>query len=518
MRSARHYGKCMGFFLLCFLGVVNCGLAAQKGGTVTYAQAGTVETLDPPGASDNTSEEVNLMIYDKLFNFTPDLKIKGQLVEKYETSSDALTWTFWIRKGVRFHDGTDLDAEAIKFNFERWLGPEKPIKAYGLFGPVVKSVEAVDKRTIKVRMKTPFSPFPAYLSHAASGIVSPTQFKKYGLDMSRLPCGSGPFKLKEWVKGDHLTLVRNEDYWDGAPYLDAIIVRPVTEAATRVMQIQAGQIHAVTNIPPEVFPQLKKDPKLSVIVSPSNVSMFINMNIQKKPFNDIRVRQAMNYAIDKEAIARDLFQGMADPISSVIAPVVEGAYQPAPYEYNPEKAKKLLAEAGYLRGFSCSLWSPSGRLPKDTELTQLIQKYLDAVGITTKIQVWEWATFLNEIRQPIDKAKWDIFLMKFSPSTGEARWQLYLSWTSENFPPKGNNRAFYSKPAFDKLVELGTAAPTTELKNKYFKEAQIMLREDAAWVPICSPHIINVTSKKLHDFIFSPLENGYANNKTWLEK
>jgi ABC-type transport system substrate-binding protein len=490
----------------------------QKGGALTYAQPGSVETLDPPYANDNMSEEVNMMIFDNLLQYTPDLKIKGQLAQKWEASSDGMTWTFWLRKGVKFHDETDLDAEAVKFNFDRWIGPEKPFKAYGLFGRIVKSVDLVDKYTIKLHMIAPFSSLPNYLCHPAAAIESPAQLKKYGREVSRNPSGSGPFKFKEWVKGDHLTLVRNENYWDGAPYLDAVVVRPVTEEATRIMQLQTGQLQAATNIPPEILSRLRDDAKLNVVVSPTNVSLYVIINNQKKPLTDVRVRQALNYAIDKEAIVKDLFKGMASPLSGVNAPIVEGAFQPKPYEYNPAKAKKLLAEAGYPDGFTLAQWSSSGRIVKDVEVSQLIQKYLGAVGVKTQLQVMEWVTFENENRQPPDKAKFDIYLMKWAPSTGEARWQLFLAWTRENWPPGGSNRALYSNPEFDKLVELGTRARSQKLRNEYFQKAQTLVTEDAAYIPICSPHSINVTSKKLHDFVFSPLEHAYATNKTWLEK
>ncbi len=521
MKSLRQIFPLIFLFLtVCCLAFSNNATAAapQKGGTLVYAAPGSADKLDPTVTTDNMCEEVVFMIHDNLLRYSPDLKIKGQLAEKWESSRDGLTWTFWLRKGVKFHDGTDLDAEAVKFNFDRWIGPEKPFRAYALFGPIVKSVEAADRYTIRVHLRNPFSSFPSYLCHPAGGIVSPTHFKKYGADIARNPCGSGPFKFKEWVKGDHLTLVRNENYFDGAPYLDAIIIKPVAEEATRVMQVQTGQVHATTSIPSEMLPQLKSNPRVDVFSIPTNVSLYMIINNQKKPFTDVRVRQAMNYAIDKESIVKDLFQGMADPMSSVNAPIVQGAYQPPPYEYNPEKAKKLLAEAGYPNGFTCAQWTPSGRIVKDVELSQLIQKYLGAVGIKTQLQTFEWTTFLSENRQPPEKAKFDIYLMKWAPSTGEARWQLHLAWTRANWPMAGANRALYSNPEFDKLVEQGTVATTEELRDRYYKQAQTLLAEDAACIPICSPHRINATSKKLHDFVFSPLEHALATNKTWLEK
>jgi peptide/nickel transport system substrate-binding protein len=297
-----------------------------------------------------------------------------------------------------------------------------------------------------------------------------------------------------------------------------VVVKPVTEEATRVMQLQTGQIQAATNIPPEVMAQLQKDPRLNVATAPTNVALYMIINNQKTPFTDVRVRRAMNYAIDKEAIVKNLFQGMASPMSGVNSPIVQGAFQPPPYEYSPEKAKKLLAEAGYPNGFTCSQWTVSGRIVKDMELSQLIQKYLGAVGIKTQMQVFEWVTFENENRQPPEKAKFDIYLMKWAPSTGEARWQLFLAWTREKWPPAGSNRGLYSNPEFDKMVELATRAPNQKQRDEYFKKAHTLLAEDAACIPLCSPYSINVTSKKLHDFVFSSLEHAYATNKTWIEK
>ena len=215
---------------ICVVGFSGNGLTAQKGGSLFYAQAGGHETFDCAVANDNMSEEVNRMIYDKLIEFTPDLKLKPTLATKWETSSDGMTWTFYIRKGVKFHDGTVCDANAVKFNFDRWIGAEKPYKAYGLFGPVVKAAEVADDYTLKVHMKVPFSSLTAYLAHSAAGIQSPTHFKKVGKDgVAIKPVGSGPFKYKEWVKGDHVTLVRNEDYWDGPAHLDSVIIKPVVE-------------------------------------------------------------------------------------------------------------------------------------------------------------------------------------------------------------------------------------------------------------------------------------------------
>ncbi len=269
------------------------------GGTVTYAAGADPDSLDPANAESNPSEAVNRMMYENIVRFDEKLKIVPGLATRWEQAKDGLSWTFFLRKGVKFHDGTPFNAEAVKVFFERMIGPEKPSRA-GLFTPFVNSVDIVDEYTAKVNLKTPFAFFLNNLAHSASGVISPAALKTYGKDISRRTVGTGPFKFVEWVHGDHLTMVRNDDYWGGKPHLDQIIVKTVKEDSARVMMLQSGDAQLIVRIPSEDIPRLEKDPNIKLDSTETLRVLFLGINCYKKPFNDVRVRQAIAYAIDTE--------------------------------------------------------------------------------------------------------------------------------------------------------------------------------------------------------------------------
>ncbi len=504
-------------FFVTFLAVPHA-MAVKKGGTLIYGQQASPQKLDPPVTEDNAGEEVNRMLYENLVRFSPEMKLEPALATSWENSPDGLTWTFHLRKGVKFHDGTHFNADAVVYYFNRSTGPEKPLKGYGLFGTLVKSAETVDEYTVKVQLNEPFSFFLNRIAHSGAGIGSPTAHKKLGKDLAFNPVGTGPFKLAEWVKGDHITLVANEDYWGGRPNLDKVIVKPVTEEGARILQLETGQLDVTTGIPPEALPRLRKNEKLSVVLKQSNIGVRLVMNNTKKPFDNILVRRAVNYAIDKEAIAKHLYTGLAVPIPGVVSPVITG-YEPMRfYKYDPERAKALLAKAGYPDGFTANMWTFSGRIMKDLELSQTIQKYLAAVGIKAKLQVMEWGTFLSKTRVAKEKNESEMFLMKWAPSTAEASWVLWPAFTKANWPPTGSTRSFYHNPAFDKLVDLSMTSSDVKLRDAYLRAAQIVLAEDAAVAFLISPKIIMAQSKKVHGIVFSPLALIYATEKTWVDK
>ncbi len=512
------------FFNLFLLILISCllifpasGLARVSGGTVTYAAGADPDRLDPANAESNPSEAVNRMMYENLVKFDEKLRIVPGLATRWEQSKDGMTWTFFLRKGVKFHDGTPFHAESVKVFIERMIGPEKPSRA-GLYVPFVNSVEIVDDFTIKIHLKTPFAFFLNNLAHSASGIISPTALKTYGKDIARKPVGTGPFKFVEWVHGDHITLIRNDDYWGGKPNLDKIIIKTVKEDSTRVMMLQSGDAHLIVRIPPEDVPRLEKDAKIKLDSTETLRVLYIGINCFKKPFTDIRVRQALNYAVDKEAIVKNIYQGRALVSSGIVAPLTTGHVQVQGYPYDPEKAKKLLAEAGYPNGFKAKLWSPQGRYPKDFEMAQVVQQQLKKVGIDCTLDTMEWAAYLAATRKPPEENESELFLLGWAPSTAEARWILYPLFTTEQWVPKGNNRSFYSNKEFDELVAKFTRATNKAEMDKYLKDAQELLIREAPSIFILVTKETIGMSKKLHGVINSPLELTYFDHQTYLEK
>lgn len=508
----------MAMILMAFLIFTPTPSPAQvSGGTVTYAAGADPDNLDPANAESNPSEAVNRMMYENIAKFDPKLKIVPGLATKWEQSKDGFTWTFYLRKGVKFHDGTPFNAEAVKVFFERMIGPEKPSRA-GLYVPFVNSVEIVDDYTVKINLKTPFAFFLNNLAHSASGIISPTALKTYGKDISRRAVGTGPFKFVEWVHGDHLTMVRNDDYWGGKAYLDKIVVKTVKEDSARVMMLQSGDAQLIVRIPSEDIPRLEKDPNIKLDSTETLRVLYIGINCSKKPFTDVRVRQALNYAVDKEAIVKSLYQGRALVSAGIVPPLATGFFSVKGYPYDPEKAKKLLAEAGYPKGFKAKLWSPQGRYPKDFEMAQAVQQQLKKVGIDCTLDTMEWAVYLAATRKPPEENESELFLLGWAPSTAEARWILYPLYTTEQWVPQGNNRSFYSNKEFDDLVNKFTRATSKAEMDKYLKAAQELLVKEAASIFILVTKETIGMSKKLHGVINSPLELTYFDHKTYLEK
>jgi ABC-type transport system substrate-binding protein len=492
-------------------------LAQVSGGTVIYAAGADPDNLDPANAESNPSEAVNRMMYENLARFDEKLKIVPGLATKWEQSKDGLTWTFFLRKGVKFHDGTPFNAEAVKVFIERMIGPEKPSRA-GLYTPFVNSVEIVDEFTIKINLKAPFAFFLNNVAHSASGIISPTALKTYGNDIARRTCGTGPFKFVEWVHGDHLTMVRNDDYWGGKPYLDQITVKTVKEDSARVMMLQSGDAQLIVRIPSEDIPRLERDANIKLDSTETLRVLFLGINCAKKPYSDVRVREALSYAIDKESIVKNIYQGRALVASNMVAPLTTGYFRVKGYSYDPEKAKKLLAEAGFPNGFKAKLWSPQGRYPKDFEMAQAIQQQLKKVGVDCTLDTMEWAAYLAATRKPPEQADDEIFVLGWAPSSAEARWILYPLFTTGEWVPGGNNRTFFSNKEFDEMITKFTKATTKADMDKYLKAAQELLSKEAPAIPILVTKETIGYSKKLHGVINSPLELTYFDAKTYLEK
>jgi ABC-type transport system substrate-binding protein len=510
-------GTTISFLIAVLLFIPGLSQAQVSGGTVVYVAGADPDSLDPANAESNPSEAVNRMMYENLARFDEKLNIVPGLATRWEQAKDGMSWTFFLRKGVKFHDGTSFNAEAAKVFFERMIGPEKPSRA-GLYTPFVSSVNVLDEYTLKVNMKAPFAFFLNNLAHSASGIISPAALKTYGKDISRRTVGTGPFKFVEWVHGDHLTMVRNHDYWGGKPYLDRITVRTVKEDSARVMMLQSGDAQLIVRIPSEDIPRLDKDPNVKLDSTETLRVLFVQINCAKKPFTDVRVRQAVAHAIDKESIVKNIYQGRALVAQGMVAPLTTGYFPVQGLPYDPEKAKRLLAEAGFPNGLKAKFWSPQGRYPKDFEMAQAIQQQFKKVGIDCTLETMEWAAYLAALRKPIETNESEIFLLGWAPSSAEARWILYPLFTTEQWIPQGNNRSFYSNKEFDDLVNKFTRATTKADMDKYLMAAQEILAREVPTTPVLVTKETIGYSKKLRGVINSPLELTYFDSKTYLEK
>lgn len=522
MQKKRKIGiVCLSVFTLIFFTSLSI-IAAEQGGTLTFGMVGDAINLDAPNYSSGPDEEVIRMVYENLVRFkeqSGSLELEPGLATDWSNSPDGLTWTFNLRKGIKFHDGTPFNADAVVYYFKRAIGEPKTRKGWGLFGKIVKSAEAIDPFTVKVNLKTPHAFFLNRIAHGAAAIGSPAAHKKYGKELAFNPVGTGPFVFKEWIKGDHITLVANEDYWRGRPKLDTVLCKPVKESGTRILQLEAGQIDVTEYIPDESIARLEKNKDVDVVTMLSNQGVRLSLNNSKKPFSNVLVRQALNFAVDKETIAKHLYGDLAVVIPGAVSPAIAGFVKMRGYGYDPERARALLSEAGYPNGFSMSLYTTgTGFIMKDIALAETIQKYFSEVGVKVKIEKMEWAAIKRVTKQPPDKNKSDSFFMKWPPSTGEATWMLQASLTKALWPPVGSTRSFYDNPVFDELLNMATSSADVKKRDAYLRAAQIVMNEDAPFVFLVTPMLIWGKSKKVNDMVFSPLSLAFASEKTWIQK
>ena len=490
--------------------------APVAGGTLTFAAGADPDSLDPQNTQSNPGEQVNRMMYENLVRFNAKMQIEPALAESWTQSADGLVWTFKLRQGVRFHDGTPLDAKAVKYFVDRVLSDEKPFKA-SLYTPFVQGAQVVDDHTVRVTLKQPFAAFLFRLAHSAGGIVSPAAHQKWGKDLTLHPVGTGPFKFVEWVKSDRVVLERNDAYWGGRPLLDRVVVKTVREDSARVLMLEAGDADLILNIPPEDIPRLRKDPRFAIDSIATARALYVVINVKKKPFDDVRVRQALNLAVNREAIVKSLFQGNAEAISGIVAPLQNGYAKLPGYAFDPKKAKELLAQAG-VPALKVKLWSPKGRYVKDFELAQAVQQDLAAVGVDAALNTMEWGAYLSATKTGPEQTDRELFLLGWSPSTGEAQWGMYPLLHSSQLAPKGDNRGFFASKALDDAIDKATTATSEQTRLGALREAQQIVIKDAPAIFLISPNMIVGAVKKVHGVVNLPLELTYLTEKSWKEK
>jgi peptide/nickel transport system substrate-binding protein len=466
-------------------------------------------TMDPPQITDLNSTRVIKRMFEGLTaQELGTYKIVPGLAQTWDISKDGLTYTFHLRPNVKFHDGVPLTAEAVKFCFERQMNEQGPFYKTGTY-PYVKGflgnvagVEVVNPSTVQIRLKSPLTPFLQYLAHHSLYIYSPEALKKFGKDMVKHPVGTGPFKLESWEPGVRVVLARNDDYWGGPPKIRQAIYVPIIEAQARLSAIKTGEIDLTMDVPPDSLDDLRKDPNVVVAETNSSAVWYVTLNTRHVALKDKRVRQALNYAVNKEAIIRDILKGTAivavSPLSSVYGSYAESGV--TRYPYDPEKAKVLLKEAGYSSGLDVSFLVPeSGSgMQSPVEMATVIQANLGAVGVRAKIQTMEWGAYLKKYLDGPDMAE-----MSWNPSIGDPDHMMYMLLSSDRFPP-AFNAGFYQNPRVDDLLRKGRTTIDEKERVPLYREAQKLVADDAPWIIVDHGKQVIVHRKRVQGFKLHP--------------
>ncbi|MGL4981112.1 MAG: glutathione ABC transporter substrate-binding protein [Fusobacteriaceae bacterium] len=461
---------------------------------LVIAQEGEPKTLDVHSGNDGFSLRINKQLYSRLVESDGDMKIQPGVAESW-TNLDDRTTQFKLRKEVKFHNGDILKAEDVKFSFERMQN--SPRISFVL--PPIEKIEIVDDYTINIITKTPFGPLLAHLSHPALGIVSKKVLTENEEQFKNHPIGTGPYKFSEWKSGDRVILERNEDYFMELPKFKNIVYRNVVEANSRTIGLETGELDIALGISSVDEKTVENNPHLTLHKKPSISFTYMGFNNQKAPFNDIRVRKAINYAVDKQAIIDVVLAGAGNIATSPIAPGVFGfTDKTKAYEYNIEKAKELLKEAGLEGGFTASVYTMGGEADKQT--AEIIQSDLKKIGIDLKILVTESSAYWDLTA----KGDHDMFLGSWGCVTGDADYGLYSMYHSTAKGAPGN-RDFYGNNEVDSLLDLAKTTVDQEKRKELYEEIQKIIVKDAPDLMLYNRILAVGTQKDIAGFNIHPV-------------
>jgi len=477
--------------LTCFFG---CGCGTESRNVLVFGRGSDSVGLDPALENDGESFKVCDNIYETLVTYEEEsTAVKPLLARSWEVSADRLTWTFHLRPNVRFHDGTLFNAGAMLFSLGRQFFKDHPFhRVEGAFkywkdmgmDDVVADLAAPDDSTFVIRLKEPNAPFLANLAMNFCAAVSPAAVEKHGSDYFKNPVGTGPFRFVEWRKDERLVLVRNEDYWGSLAKIDRLIFKPIQEAAVRFLELRQGTIHGLDNLSPEYIDEIRTDADLRLLTQPGMNVGYLAMNMDKKPFDERLVRLAINHAIDKQSLVDNFYQGLAVPAKNPIPPTMWGHNDAIkPYPYDPDQARDLLRQAGYLHGFDTELWAmpvPRPYMPQPDKIAQAVQADLEKVGIRARIVQWEWGTYLDKV----SNGDHTMALLGWTGDNGDPDNFLYVLLDKIAAVKPAQNIAFYRSDELHEILVGARRTTDQEKRIRLYQQAQEIIHRDAPWVPL----------------------------------
>jgi len=483
---------------------------ASNAKVLVVGQIAEPKSLDPSTVTAVNDFRIVMNIYDGLVRYTDGkLEVEPALAKSWDISSDGTVYTFNLRSGIKFHDGSDFNADAVKFNFDRMLNKDHPYHNTGpfplsFFFSAIKSVDVVNANTVKFTLNEPYAPFLSNLAYPTGLIVSPAGVKKHGKDFGRNPSGTGPFKFNEWKSNERVVVDKNSGYWDGKAGTDAVVFRPITDANTRVAEMLSGGIDMMVEVPPASLSKFGGS-KFSVVEQAGPHVWFLILNAKEGPFANKKVRQAANYAINKQAIVNDVLEGTAAIAAGPTPPAFAWAYNNSlqPYPYDPAKAKALIKEAG-VEGAKLTFYVTEGGsgMLDPVAMGTAIQADLKAVGFDVEIKTFEWNSFLGEVNPGLE-GKADMAEMAWM--TNDPDTLPFLALRTESWPDKGGfNSGYYSNPKVDDLLNKARSSTDQAERAKLYQEMQEIVQEDAPWVFVANWKQNAVTSNKVSNFSLQP--------------
>lgn len=515
-------------FLVSLFLTIGTAIGEKRGGTLRIGRPTDPVALDPALETTAPGAWVYFNILEPLLVLDHDMNITPKLATDYKVLSPQKV-RFHLRKGVKFHDGTPFNGEAVKFTFEKAYQSKPQARWASLAGPIER-VEVIDDYTVDVITKEPYGPILRSMAMCYTGILSPTAVKKLGPEFSRSPVGTGPFRFKEWKTNDHITLVRNEDYWGKKALLDEVVFRVIPEEGARTLALKTGEVDFIIHVAPTEIANFEKDKNFTVHKATGLQVFHIGLNLSKPPLDDVRIRRALAHAVNVDYILKHIMEGSATRPRSYVSPGVFGFKDmnlDKLYPYDKNKALELLAEAGWKPGpdkilrkgnekLTLSHIAARGRYMKDGEVTEAVQAMLKEIGVDVNLQFGEWGSVFTQIRSP--KLDHHLFTLAWITTNADGDYSFYNLFHSKGIPPTSWNSYRYNNPKVDKLVEEARATLDPKKREALYGEVQALLAKDVVMLPIYNSNMIYVSRNYVKGFRAHSVEYNLGFGDTWLDK
>lgn len=508
------------FMVLSFL--VQCGsgcqIASSNDPAYIYLQlSANPTTLDPALIVDVSGATIGAKLFNGLVRYDRELTIEPDLAERWQISADGTEYTFFIRHGVCFSTGRAMTAHDVKYSFERVLDPATRSPRTWVLSRIrgahaymsgkareVIGIEVRDPYTLVVSLEEPFGPFLSLLSLTTASVVQREEVARWGPDFSFHASGTGPFMLRDWQHGSVLQLDANTHYFEGSPRVKGIVYRIIPEELTTMVEFETGNLDVI-RIPGSGFQRYEEHPIWSrhIAGQPSLNTYYLGLNCQKPPFDDRRVRQAVGYAIDTKRILATVFEGRGIAANGPIPPLLRRSMPVLhnPYSYDPDKARELLRSAGYPEGLSIQMMITFQ--PEALDVIEVIQFYLNRIGIQSRIVQMEWSSF----KEAVARGDTDAFWLSWWADYPDVDNFLFPLFHSAN-AGAGGNRTFYRNPVVDRLIDQGQQIPDENSRLRVWAEVERIVIDDCPMIFFWHKSDYFLCQPRVRTFIPHPLSTG----------
>lgn len=458
-------------------------------------------TFDPHFTVDTPTEMINRNLYNNLVRYNSDMEILPDLAEDWSVSEDGTAYTFHLKQNVLFHDGSKFTAEDVKATFDRLLDPDVGAAKRSVLADI-SEVVVEDEYTVTIRTTYSMGGLLQKLCHPCAAMMSADAIEQYGADIATHPIGTNAYKLKQYTPGEAVVMEHFDDYFGGEPMVQTVRWLIVPEDTTRSLMLESGNADVAYMLPTTEVARLSTNPDIKRIDVTSVTTQGIYLNCTKDELSDRRVRQALNYAVDKEQLLNGLLDGSGTISDAPMSVKTWGYNSIMTYPYDLEKAKQLLAEAGYPNGFDLEVWVAPARFFMARQIMEYVQSEFAKIGVNLTIREWEHFAMLEEVK----KGGYDCMYGGWSPSTGDADQALYSVFHSSQWVPN-YNRALYKNEQVDALLEAGRTETDLTKRKEIYKEAETLIMEDCPWVFLYSPQQTVMFSSKVDGLEFLPTEH-----------